>query len=65
MKMKCILTDASEYKSFCGLENSIYTVKISKQYKYWYYNLCDMIDFYADSDIELLLDVSCENIKFA
>lgn len=65
MKIKCILTDASEYKSFCGLDSSIYTVKISKQYKYWYYNLCDMIDFYTDSDIQLLLDVSCEDIKLA
>lgn len=65
MKIKCILTDASEYKSFCGLENSIYTVKISKRYKYWYDDLCDLIDFYRDSVIELLLEVSSEDIELA
>ena len=65
MKIKCILTDTSEYKSFCGLENSIYTVKISKQYKYWYNDLCDIIDFYANSYIELLLYVTSKDIKLA
>lgn len=65
MKIKCILTNSKDYKSFCGLENSIYTVKISKQYKYWYYDLCDMIDFYSNSGIELILDVSDNDVKSA
>lgn len=65
MKIRCILTDASEYKSFCGLENSIYTVKISKQYKYWYDDLCDLIDFYRNSEIEMLLDVTSEDTELA
>lgn len=65
MKIKCILTNSKDYKSFCGLENSIYTVKISKQYKYWYYDLCDMIDFYRDSSVELILDVSDDDIELA
>lgn len=65
MKIKCILTNSRDYKSFCGLENSIYTVKISKQYKYWYYYLCDMIDFYSDSCVELILDVLDDDIELA
>lgn len=65
MKIKCILTDSKEYKSFCGLDNSIYTVKISKQHKHWYYDLCDMIDFYSNSSVELILDISNNDIELA
>lgn len=65
MKIRCILTDTKDYNSFCGLENSIYTVKISKQYQYWYYDLCDMIGFYRDSDVELILDISDSDIALA
>lgn len=65
MKIKCILTNSKDYKSFCGFENSIYTVKISKQYKYWYYDLCDMIVFYRDSSVELIFDVSDDDIELA
>ncbi|MGN1203208.1 MAG: hypothetical protein ACI4RF_07915 [Eubacterium sp.] len=65
MKIKCILTNSKDYKSFCGLENSIYTVKISKQFQYWYYDLCDMIDFYSNSSVELILDVSKNDIDLA
>lgn len=65
MRIKCILTNSKDYKSFCGLENSIYTVKISKQYKYWYYDLCDMIDFYSDSYVELILEISKNDIELA
>lgn len=65
MKIKCILTDTKDYNSFCGLENSIYTVKISKQYKYWYYDLCDMIGFYHNSDVDLILDIPDSDIELA
>lgn len=65
MKIRCMLTDTKNYNSFCGLENSIYTVKISKQYKYWYYDLCDMIGFYQDSDVKLILDVTDSDIELA
>lgn len=65
MKIKCILTNSKDYKSFCGLENSIYTVKISKQNKYWYYDLYDMIDFYGNSNIDLILNVSDNDIELA
>ncbi len=65
MKIRCKLTDTKDYNSFCSLENSIYTVKISKQYKYWYYDLCDMMGFYHDSDVELILDISDSDIELA
>lgn len=65
MKIKCMLTDSNEYNSFCGLENSIYTVKISKKHQYWYYDLCDMIYFYDNSDVELVLDISDCDISLA
>ncbi len=65
MKIKCILTDTKDYNSFCGLENSIYTVRISKQYKYWYYDLCDMIGFYHGSDVDLILDIPDSDMELA
>lgn len=65
MKIKCILTDSKDYQSFCGLENSIYTLKISKQYKYWYYDLCDMLAFYENSDVELIIDIEDSDIRLA
>lgn len=64
-KIKCILTDSKEYSSFCGLVNSIYTVKISKQNKHWYYDLCDMISFYDNSNVELILDINDCDIELA
>lgn len=65
MKIRCVLTNSNKFQSFCGLDNSIYTVKISKQYDFWYYDLCDMIGFYEDSDIDLILDISDADIKLA
>lgn len=65
MKIKCLLTNSNNYNSFCSLENSIYTVKISKQYKYWYYDLCDMIGFYKNSNIELILEISDSDISLS
>lgn len=65
MKIRCLLTDSKDYESFCGLENSVYTVKISKQYKYWYYDLCDMLGFYESSEIELIIDIEDSDIKSA
>lgn len=60
-----MLTDSKEYNSFCGLEDSIYTVRISKHYKYWYYDLCDMIGFYKNSKTELILDASKNDMESA
>lgn len=51
MKIKCVFTDSTEYRQFNCFENSIYKLKISKNYKYWYYDRCDLIDFYKGSDI--------------
>ncbi|MDY6017995.1 MAG: hypothetical protein SPI97_10315, partial [Oscillospiraceae bacterium] len=65
MKIKCMLTDSKEYNSFCGLEDSIYTVRISKHYEHWYYDLCDMIGFYKNSKTELILDVSESDLRSA
>lgn len=61
----CKITDAKEYNQFCCFENSIYTLRISKNFKYWYYDLCDLIDFYADTNISLKLDVCEKDIKLA
>ena len=65
MKIKCILTDSKDYRQFNCFENSIYTLKISKNYEYWYYDLCDLIDFYNDTDIELLLEVDDSDLILA
>ena len=65
MKIKCILTDSNEYRQFNCFENSIYTLKISKNYEYWYYDLCDLIGFYKDSDIEVLSKVDDSDLELA
>lgn len=65
MKIKCTLTDSNDYNSFCSLENSIYSVKISKKYHYWYYDLCDMMCFYDNSEVELITDISDDDILLA
>ena len=65
MKINCKLTDSTEYKQFCCMENSIYTIKISKYFKYWYYDLCDLIDFYHNSNVEVILDADSSDIVFA
>lgn len=65
MKIKCVLTDSTEYRQYNCVENSIYTLKISKSYEYWYYDVCDLIDFYSDTDIEILLDINDSDLEWA
>ena len=65
MKIKCKLTESKEYRQFNCFENSIYTLKISKNYEYWYYDLCDLIGFYKDSDIEVLSKVDDSDLELA
>lgn len=65
MKIKCVLTDSTEYRQLNCFEDSVYTLKISRNYEYWYYDLCDLIDFYADIDIEVILDVDNNDLRLA
>lgn len=65
MKIRCVLTDSNEYRQFNCFENSIYTLKISQHYEYWYYDLCDLIDFYKDTDIEVISEVSDSDLILA
>ena len=65
MKIRCVLTDSLEYRQFNCLENSIYTLKISRNYEYWYFDLCDLIDFYADTNIEVIVEVDNHNLTIA
>lgn len=65
MKIRCVLTDSTEYRQYNCFENSIYTLKISKNYEYWYYDLCDLIDFYSNTDIEVVLEVDAKDLAFA
>lgn len=45
------------------MENSVYTLKINKNYEYWYYDLCDLIDFYkSNNSIKVILDVEKADI---
>lgn len=58
-------TQQKEYRQFNCFENSIYKLKISKNYKYWYYDLCDLIDFYKGSDIEVIPEISNDDLALA
>lgn len=65
MKIRCVLTDSTEYRQFNCIENSIYTLKISRNHEYWYYDLCDLIDFYTGTNVEVILDVDDSDLSFA
>ena len=65
MKIRCRLTDSTKYNQFCCNENGVYTLKISKSYKYWYYDLCDLINFYNGSNVQIDLDVKQSDIALA
>lgn len=65
MKIKCYLTDSTEYNTFCCFENGIYTLKISKNSNSWYYDLCDLIDFYKNSNIQIFLDIAEADVVLA
>ena len=47
------------------MEESVYTLKISKRYKSWCYDLCDLIDFYSDTDVDIILKVDDKDIETA
>lgn len=65
MKINVKIVSTDEFISFCGTENSVYTVKINKRYKYWYYDLCDMLGFYANTNIEVNIETEDDNYKTA
>ncbi len=65
MKIKCVLTDSTEYKQFNCFEDSMYTLKISRNYEYWYYDLCDLIDFYSDTDVEVIVEIDENDLLHA
>ncbi len=65
MKIVLKITDSKEFNMFMGIENSLYTVNLSKNYKYWYYEFCDMIGFYENSDVELILKADKSDIQLA
>lgn len=65
MKIRCVLTDSTEYRQFNCFENSIYTIKISKNYEFWYYDLCDLIDFYNYTNIDVVLEVNENELSLA
>lgn len=65
MKIRCVLNDSTEYRQYNCFENFVYTLKISKQYEYWYYDLCDLIDFYTDTNMEVVLEIDPSDLERA
>ena len=65
MKIKCLLTNSTEYRQLNCCENGIYTLKISKNYTYWYYDICDLIDFYKNTGIKVILHIDETDISLA
>lgn len=65
MKIKCVMTNSTEYRQYSCFENGIYTLKISRNYEYWYYDLCDLIDFYCDMSIEVILEIDDNDLSHA
>ena len=65
MKIYCKLTNSTEYNQFCNLVKGVYTLKISRNFKFWYYDLCDLIDFNKNSEVELDLDIEQSEVDMA
>lgn len=65
MRIRCILTDSNEYKQYNCFENPMYTLKISKNYRYWYYDLYDLIGFYADKNVSVVLETEHSDLDSA
>lgn len=65
MKIKCALTDSTEYRQYNCFEDSMYTLKISRNYEYWYYDLCDLIDFYNEMNVEVVLEIDDNDLLHA
>lgn len=65
MKIVLKLTDSKAYNLFMRSEEGVYTVKLSKNFRYWYYALCDMIGFYQNTDINLVIDADSKDVEKA
>ena len=59
------ITETYNYKLICGRENGNYTVKISKSFPNWYFAVCDLMDFYGNTNIEIICNTTEENIILA
>lgn len=56
-EMVCSLSDSDQYKILCYEDNKKYAVTISRLSENWFYDLCDLIDFYKDSAIKVAVNV--------
>lgn len=56
-EMVCSLSDSNQYKILCFEDNKKYAVTISRLSANWFYDLCDLIDFYKDSAIKVTVNV--------
>lgn len=61
----CSLTDAENYRVFSNKENETYCMKISRLSDTWFYDLCDLIDFYQDTSIKVIINVEESEIQTA
>ena len=59
------ITETYNYKLICGRENGNYTVKISKSFPNWYFAVCDLIDFYSNTEIDTICNTTEDNIILA
>ena len=55
--MVCTLSSSDQYKILCNKKDKKYVVTISRLSPEWFYDLCDLIDFYENSAINVTLDI--------
>ena len=53
----CSLSDSDQYGILCNKENKKYSVTISRLSPNWFYDLCDLIDFYEDTSVNVELKI--------
>ncbi len=59
------LTDSNAYDMMCGSENSVYTLKISKNYADWKMAVCDFIGFHNTNNDNTIICIDKTDLKNA
>lgn len=59
------LTESSNYEKYVGIEENIYTLKVSRHYPYWEDSLFDFIGYEKSYNKNIILDVSKEKYEQA
>lgn len=56
--IRFVLTDSCDYRAFVGMDEDVYTMKVSRRFPHWEYDVMDCLGYCAAYGIRLTLEVS-------